>query len=437
MFKGKTRLVMLCLLALLLVSLPLLAACGDDDEDEETPAAEEKEITIGGTFMLSGPSAPTTGPAFSSLMDSYRYINEVEGGIDGIKIKLVWADDKYDAATAAIAYKRLRDRHHPILWVPMGDDMLLVAVKDMFQRDRTPVLHSWAFIPELFQPPGMIFSMCGSQANVFTGLARWVLQDWKASGGTGRPKLAHLHWDIPYGNASRDGGGYEWAEQHGVDIIDRTYPPMALDLRPHLLDLKDKGADYIYMSGMVTDATLLIRDARATGLWDEIKFVIDAVAEAYTALLPIVGEDAEGLYQVTMEEPWTAGPEVAKAQRIQAKIREWAGLSPSRIDFAYTAALKAILTALIRQAVADVGYENLNGEAMYNALLKLDYVDTLGSYRNVGWGPDKRIGPSGIKMLQYRKMAPGSEVPPDGIMMETVAVSDWIETTNIFEGKER
>jgi hypothetical protein len=32
---------------------------------------------------------------------------------------------------------------------------------------------------------------------------------------------------------------------------------------------------------------------------------------------------------------------------------------------------------------------------------------------------------------------PASPDPPmDGIMMETVAVSDWIETTNIFEGKE-
>jgi hypothetical protein len=42
------------------------------------------------------------------------------------------------------------------------------------------------------------------------------------------------------------------------------------------------------------------------------------------------------------------------------------------------------------------------------------------------------MGQSGIKIIQYRKMAPGSEVPPDGIMMETVAVSDWMETTNIF-----
>ena len=36
-----------------------------------------------------------------------------------------------------------------------------------------------------------------------------------------------------------------------------------------------------------------------------------------------------------------------------------------------------------RWAVADVGYENLSGEAMYDALLKLEHVDTLGSYHNV------------------------------------------------------
>jgi hypothetical protein len=88
--------------------------------------------------------------------------------------------------------------------------------------------------------------------------------------------------------------------------------------------------------------------------------------------------------------------------------------------------MKQILTALIRQAVADVGYENLSGEAMYNALLKLERVDTLGSYHNVGWGPDKRIGQSGIKIIRYTKTEAS---------MQTFAVSDWIETTNIFEGE--
>ena len=127
---------------------------------------------------------------------------------------------------------------------------------------------------------------------------------------------------------------------------------------------------------------------------------------------------------------------IAKAVRIGAEIREWAGHSPTRVDVSSTAVAKQILTAIIRQAVADVGYENLSGEAMYNAMEKVGPIDTQGGFNIEGWGPDGRIAQSGVKMLQFRKMAPGSEVPPDGIMMETVAISDWIETTNIFEGKE-
>ena len=37
MLKGKTRVVMLCLLALLLVALPLISACGNDEGEEATP----------------------------------------------------------------------------------------------------------------------------------------------------------------------------------------------------------------------------------------------------------------------------------------------------------------------------------------------------------------------------------------------------------------
>jgi ABC-type branched-subunit amino acid transport system substrate-binding protein len=413
---------MLCLLTLLLMALPLLATACNSDDREDTPA-DEKEITIGGTYHLSGPPAASTGPAFRRFRNMIRYVNEVEGGIDGIEINLVWADDKYDPATAAIAYKRLRDRHHPLLWVPTGADYMLTPVKDMFERDKTPVLIASAFTRELFDPPGMIFAFRNNDANIFTGLARWVLEDWE---GPGRPKLAHLHWDDKYGNAAREGGGYRWAEEHGVDIIDRTYMPMPLDLRPQLLDLRDKGADYIYLSGIVTNATVLVRDARATGLWDEMTFIIDHATAPYMYLLPVIGEDAEGLYQVTMEEPWTAGPEVAKAHRIEQESRQWAGESPTPQDFAYSGAVKQILTALIRQAVADVGYENLSGQAMYNALLKLKRVDTLGSYHSVGWGPDKRIGQSGIKLLRYTKTEAS---------MQTFAISDWIETTNIFEGE--
>jgi branched-chain amino acid transport system substrate-binding protein len=369
-------------------------------------------------------------------MEMFKYINEVEGGIDGIKINYVWADDKYNAATAFIAYKRMRDQHHPILWFSLCPDYVVAPAMDMFERDKTPVLLYIAYMQEFFSPPGIFFSFGFCSANNFTGLARWVLQDWEASGGTGRPKLGYLHWNMPHGTAALDAGADRWVEEHGVEFVSKTYMPMPLDLRPQLLSLKDEGVDYVYLVGVSADWIALVRDARAAGLWDEMKFIIDPSGDPYTMLLPVVGEDAEGLYQLGNNEPWSAGPEVAKAVRIGAEIREWGGHSPSRVDVASTAVAKQILTAVIRQAVADVGYENLSGEAMYNAMVNMGPLDTQGGFKIEGWGPDRRVAQSGVKMLQFRKMAPGSEVPPDGVMMETIAVSDWIETTNIFEGKE-
>ncbi len=433
MFKGKTRLAMFCFLALLLVALPLLAACGNDDEDK-TPRAEEKWITLGGTHTLTGAAASSTGPAFQSWMEMFKYINEVEGGIDGIKINYVWENDKYDAATAFIAYKRMRDQHRPILWFSLSPDYVVAPAKDMFERDKTPVLLYTAYVQELFSPPGMFFSFGFVPANNFTGVVRWVLQDWEASGGTGRPKLGYLHWELLHGTAALEAGADRWAEEHGVDVVTRTYTPMPLDLRPQLIGLRDEGVDYVFFIGVAADWIALVRDARAAGLWDEMKFILDPSGDPYVYLLPVVGEDALGLYQLANNEPWSAGPEAARALRIGTEIREWAGHSPSRVDVASTAVGKQILTTVIRQAVADVGYENLNGEAIYNAMVKMGPLDTQGGFRITGWGPDTRIAQSGIKMLQYRKMAPGSEIPPDGIMIETVAVSDWIETTNIFGG---
>jgi len=429
-----TRIASLLCLALLLVALPLVGACGGDDEDK-TPTGEEKWITIGGTHTLSGAVASSTAPAFQTLVEIIKYINEVEGGIDGIKINYVWADDKYDPATAAIALKRLRGQHQPIMWLNWGPTFMFAGAKDMFQRDRTPGIFYTAYSPDLFKPGSMFFAYGFNLANNFTGIVRWILQDWEASGGTGRSKLGYLHWDLLHGTSPLNVGADRWAEEHGVDVVTRTYAPMSLDLRPHLLALRDEGADYVFLCGVLAEHATLVRDARAAGLWDEIKFIVESAADPYTMLLPLVGEDAEGLYQIANNEPWSAGPEVARAVRINAEIREWAGNSPARGDIASTSVTKQILTAMVRQAVADVGYENLSGEAMYNALLKMGPIDTQGGFRIGGWTEDRRVGQSGIKMLQFRKMAPGSEIPPDGIMMETVAVSDWIETTNIFEGE--
>ena len=420
MFKGKTRLVILCLMALLLVALPpLAAACGDDEEDK-TPAAEEKEITLGFVTGLSGIVASSTGPAFTQFLNEIKYVNEVMGGIDGIKIKLVYADDQLDPAMSLVAVKRLRDRYHPMLWLTWTDRTLYSA-NAIFERDKTPVLSAMAQIRDVFVPPGMFFNhMFGSRVHELTGVIKWILKDYD---GPGRPKLGILYPDDSGGRSHQAANSYDWAEEHGVDIVARTYARMALDLRPSLLALADEGTDYIFLNDfMQSDRIIALRDARAAGLWDRIKFISTYAGETYD-LIDMVGEDADGLYIVNSSAPWTDGLE---ATRRSAEMTQYPSQTVEPTD-GYNP-LWDILTALFRQAIADVGgYENLSGEAFYNALQKLDDIDTGGGFGKLGFGPDTRVGVQSVKIIQVRKTEEG---------VQSFSVTDWIETTNIFEGKE-
>ncbi len=85
--KGRKRIALFCFLALLLAALPTLAACGGDDEDK-TPKPAEDEFVIGTMIGLSGPAASAYGPGFSKyILGTFRYIEEVVGGLEGFKIK--------------------------------------------------------------------------------------------------------------------------------------------------------------------------------------------------------------------------------------------------------------------------------------------------------------------------------------------------------------
>ena len=406
------------LMTLLLVALPSISACGGDDE-EQTPKPAEDEIVIGWSVSLSGPAGSSIGPHFSDTLRVFGYINEVLGGIEGFKFRVVWADNKYDAATSVIVFKEIREKHHPMMWWAW-DDFAYSGVKDILEQDKTPVYAQSSLSPQLFGEPGMLFSYMGCDANLFTGAVRWILQDWEDSGRTGRPKLGTLHWDMPWGNGHKIGDTYKWAEEHGVDVVEKTYAPMALDLRPQLMALSDEGVDYIWFGAVTSDTVLVIRDAKALGIWDKKKFIRGFSGESYD-VLTAVGDGAEGLYEVSDMEPRSSGVEaVAKADAIS----EWVRGKTRFLDFSNTPVMIEILKALVRQAIDDVGRERLNGEALYNAFQKLEHVETYGAFYDLSWGPERRLANRFMKMKQYTKTG-------------TVAVSDWIPMNDIFEKEAR
>ena len=93
--------------ALLLVLVTALAACGRDDnggggEGGSDPGITENSIKLGGSYPFSGPAS-----AYRSIEQGaqayFSSVNE-EGGVDGRKIEFVTLDDAYEPPKASFWY---------------------------------------------------------------------------------------------------------------------------------------------------------------------------------------------------------------------------------------------------------------------------------------------------------------------------------------------
>ncbi|MDD5039355.1 MAG: hypothetical protein PHN78_08610, partial [Dehalococcoidales bacterium] len=135
-------------------------------------------------------------------------------------------------------------------------------------------------------------------------------------------------------------------------------------------------------------------------------------------VLRIAGEDAEGFYDYRAESPFSEDTEAA---RYYTDVFKWATGEEKWSESRISLSILYTIRAAIKQAVADEGWENLSSETIYAALNKLTDIDTGDNFGNFGYGPDKRIGVSTIKIKRFTK---------DG----SVAASDWITLPRIFEG---
>ena len=71
-----------------------------------TPAlGEEKEAVFVDLSDFSGPASPVSVPTSRGIQDYFKHVNE-KGGVDGIKLKYIGVDTRYDNARIFSAYQR-------------------------------------------------------------------------------------------------------------------------------------------------------------------------------------------------------------------------------------------------------------------------------------------------------------------------------------------
>jgi len=357
--------------------------------------AAEKQVTY---LSLADYTAAIAGLNVPADMGCEDYIKDLNsrGGVDGVKVKFIGVDTRYDVARGVSAYKRYRTE--PKLLVanaistPIGK-----AVAPLVTKDKLVTL-----VPgdgEFQANIGRIFAWGPTYQDSFAASIDWILSDWKAKGKPGTPKVGYISWDNSYGREFLR-GGKEYADTKGVFIAaPEFFPPGALDHTVYLNRLAKAEVNYIFVGGVDPTATNVIRDAHKLGLTKTIQFICDywgptslgarlhpeALEGAVVVSYYLRGDDAR---KHSLANLWTkyGRGKLEDMNEVYAIGMSWA--------MTYEAALKI--------ALKEVGYKKLDGEAMYQAYQKLTGVERAGLQGPCAYSPTSRRGSWEVRFYQVR-----------------------------------
>ena len=354
-----------------------------------------KEVAYLSLADYTGPIAGLNVPADMGLEDYLKEIND-KGGVDGVKIKFIGIDTRYDVARAVSAYKRYR-RTPRLLMVNSISTGIGKAVARLIERDKKAQL-----VPgdgEFQAHIGRTFLWGPAYQDAFAATLDWILDDWKKKGKSGAPVVGYLSWDNPYGREHLR-GGKEYAEKIGVKLLPpEFFPPGTLKHDVYLTRLAKAGANYIHAGGVDPTPTNIIRDGFALGLTKTIQFTADYWGP--TALG--IGVHAEALEGTVITSFFQRGEDAKNNPFVTDQWKKYRG---SMADFneVYGMGMSWGITyvAGLKKALKAAGYDKLEANDMYKAYQQLTGLEKHGIQGPCAYSPKSRLGSKVVKMYQVK-----------------------------------
>jgi branched-chain amino acid transport system substrate-binding protein len=394
---------------LILSALLAVTACAPST----TPPPTEKVVTYVSIGDYTGPIAGLNVPADRGCEDMFKEINE-QGGVDGINVNAIFIDTRYDTARGVSAYKRYRTEPKLLVVNAIKTDVSK-AIDPMTAKDK--VIRLTAGDGEFQANIGWCFIWGPVYQNAFGATIDFILADWKKKGESGMPTIGYMSWDSAYGREPLR-GGKEYTEKMGVNLLPPEFFPLgAADHTVWLSRINNAGADYCIIGGVDPTPSLILRDAMKLGLNETIQFV-DATYWGPTEAVGVKThpEATEGAWVISFylrgDEAWSLPLAQEMIPKYQGKsVDEFRKVMASHYLTGMGWAL--VYQEALKRAIQDVGYQDLDGEAMKKAYESLNGTDVTQGIQGLNtYSPTSRQGSDTVKFYQIKG---GKEV----------AISDW------------
>lgn len=372
-------------------------------------SGEDKEVAYLSLGDYTGPTASVVSFVDMAIEDYAKFVND-KGGVNGVKIKFIGVDTRYDIARAVAAYKKyaLTPR---LLGMNSNNSNVARILEPMIKRNPMPVLvpAEGTFAVNI----GYNFLPGQCYQNFFGAAVDWIVNDWKTKGKNGMPTVGAISWDSP---AARDylRGGLEYAKKIGINLLEpESLPPGTLDHTTYLTRLKS--ADYIYITGLVEPGqTNIIRDAHRLGITTKTQFICDFLGPIMGLGLKTHAQALQGALIQTISLAGTDFFAHPLVKEIWTKYRK-KPVNEAVRPYGLGLAIALNYEAALKIALRDVGYDKINGETMYRAYQKLEGKETTqGLQGPCAYSLNSRLGSREIRWNQVK----GEAIVP---------VSGWIK----------
>ena len=305
------------LIMLLIVGLISIWGCQSQDKTtggQTQKATKELKVAV---------AAPYTGgnAAFGEMIKRGAELREKEineaGGINGMKLTLVFEDDAGKDAEASLVAERIANNLQILAVVGHFNSSCSLAGKPIYQR---------AGIVEL-SPGSTNVTVCEGSDWTFRNLYRDDFQgqfiaQYIKKVLTDLQSIAVFFDNDDYGRGLRN-AFVEEAEKIGLNIVaSEAYERDSTNFKAQLTSIKAKKPDAIFISGLFGEAALIVKQGREAGITAQF-FGADGVDSP--DFLVIAGSAAEGTYLTT---PFTFGAADEDAQQMEANFEELHGVAP-------------------------------------------------------------------------------------------------------------
>jgi len=268
-----------------------ILGCGDEEEGTSKPPGgtyadpgiSDTEVKIGNILPITGPILPNNALP-NSLKAYIAYINAEKGGVDGRKINLIQLDGQYNPPASLELTRRLVEQDQVFAMFAVLGTPINLAIMPYLESKKVPNLMIYTGASVFLDPAKVPLAPMNTTAYLVEGgvLGKQIVEDLPNA------KVAVLRQNDSLGTSYLEGLKKGMGAKASQVVSEQTYEVTDTTMAPQVLNMKNSGADVLFLATILRVSILGVKEAFAQN-WKPL--VVGGITSQLTDTVNTVGKE--------------------------------------------------------------------------------------------------------------------------------------------------